>query len=238
MNCIIIDNDPAAIDNIKKHAAKTPFLTIQSCFQDTTEGLSSLYLHTAKADLVFFNIHMANQSDLELIKLLENKSLFIFTSGNAANALISYELNAVDFLLKPIIYERFIKAVYKAEEIFNLRRNNRLIPEQPAKENEEFIFLKSGTQIHKINIDDILYLEKESNYFVIHFHGNKKLLIRINFSDLLSLLPEHKFMRVHKSYVVGFKHIDYIEGNNIIVNKEHIPLAVTYKNEFMKVINA
>ncbi|MEP6684956.1 MAG: LytTR family DNA-binding domain-containing protein [Parafilimonas sp.] len=232
MNCIIIDDEPKAIEIIERYIISTPFLKLLQSFRDPMDAINFLY--TNKVDLIFLDINMPGISGVNIATLFQDKTSVIFTTAYSKYAIEGFELNAIDFLIKPVSFDRFLKAVSKAMELKLLRENNVTgTSKNINNENEKPLFIKSGTKIFKINISDILFLEKEGNYFNIHMLNNKKILIRMNFFDLFRYLPSNNFIRIHKSYIINLKHLDTIEGQNVFINTRNIPIGAAYKQELM-----
>ncbi len=232
MNCIIIDDEPKAIEIIERYALSTPFLNLLQSFRDPMDAIN--FIHANKVDLIFLDINMPNVSGVQIATLFHDKTSIIFTTAYSKYAIEGFELNAVDFLVKPISFDRFLRAIIKAMELKQLKENNLNTAEKiiPA-ENEKPLFIKSGTKIHKINLSDILFLEKEGNYFNIHLVSNKKILIRMNFFDVFRYIPNSSFIRIHKSYIINIQHIDTIEGQTVIINGNKIPISAAYKQELL-----
>ncbi|HEY2727664.1 MAG TPA: LytTR family DNA-binding domain-containing protein, partial [Parafilimonas sp.] len=216
MNCIIIDDEPKAIEIIERYIISTPFLKLLHSFRDPMDAINFLYV--SKVDLIFLDINMPGISGVNVATLFQDKASVIFTTAYSKYAIEGFELNAIDFLIKPVSFDRFLKAVSKAMELKLLKENNITATSKNGhSENEKPLFIKSGTKIFKINISDILFLEKEGNYFNIHMLNNKKILIRMNFFDLFRYLPNNNFIRIHKSYIINLKHLDTIEGQSVFI---------------------
>jgi two-component system LytT family response regulator len=232
MNCIIIDDEPKAIEIIERYILSTPFLKLLQSFRDPMDAINFLYAN--KVDLIFLDINMPNISGVNIATLFQEKTSVIFTTAYSNYAIEGFELNAIDFLIKPVSFDRFLRAVSKAMELKLLKENNTNgVSKDVYNENEKPLFIKSGTKIFKINVSDILFLEKEGNYFNIHMANNKKILIRMNFFDLFRYLPNNNFIRIHKSYIINLKHLDTIEGQHVIISSRNIPIGAAYKHELM-----
>jgi two-component system, LytTR family, response regulator len=237
MNCIILDDEPMAIEILERYLSKTPVLNLLSSFRDPTTAVQ--YINDNKVDLIFLDINLPDISGLMIPSLIDRNTLFIFTTAYPEHALQGYELNAVDYLLKPILFERFLKAVIKAGELYKLKakyEDNDETIVNIGKVKQGMLFFKSGTQIYKVETEDILYFQKEGVYFVIYTKSDKKIIIRTNFASLIEILPINNFIRIHKSYIISLKHIDVITNDEVIINKTHIPISDTYKEDFLKVI--
>lgn len=233
MNCIIIDDEPNAIDVLKRYVSQTPYLHLTQTFRNPLKAIS--FLQEEKVDLVFLDINMPNLSGIQLMRSLKNMPMVIFTTAYAEYAVESYELDAVDYLLKPIEFDRFIKAVNKAKELSELGRkqDGSDIAIAANSKQVEFILLKSGALTHKVAINDILFIEKEENYLAFHT-ADKKILLRANMTEMFDHVPGDQFCRVHKSFVVALKHIDTLEVHQLSLGKHKIPVGSSYREELMK----
>ena len=236
ITAIAVDDEPKALEVISLHARKTPFLDIVQTFRNGVDALSWLQQHPV--DLIFLDINMPHLSGLKFRELIGSQPMIIFTTAYAAYAVESYNLNAVDYLLKPILFDRFLKAALRAKEHRQLRRGKRSIQQAPKevvplKTVQNFIYVKSGTKLHKLATDDILYLEKDGNYVTFHTK-EKKILSRLNMSQLLELLPDKGFIRVHKSYIIALAHIDIVENHQVSIAGKKIPVTKTYKDSLLE----
>ena len=236
MKTIVIDDEPKAYEILERYILRLPQLEFIQCFRDPIEAVE--YINNNTVDLIFLDINMPDLSGIQLLKQLNKKILFIFTTAHAQHAIESYELNAVDYLMKPIVFERFFLAVNRAVEQFQ-----RKVPAAVAADafptiqrHNDLLFLKSGTVIHKVYTKDVLYFEKDGAYFILHQISGKKIMIRCNFASLLEILPSDQFARVHKSFLISIPHIDQITNDEIYINKEKIPISDTYKESFFESI--
>ncbi|MDB5211810.1 MAG: ypdB 1 [Sediminibacterium sp.] len=233
MNCIIIDDEPNAIDVLKRYVAQTPYLQLAQTFRNPLKAIG--YLQEEKPDLVFMDINMPNLSGMQLMRSLKNMPMVIFTTAYSEYAVESYELNAIDYLVKPIEFDRFIKAVNKAKELFELKRKQPAVGPVIKGVSDvapEFVLLKSGPLTHKVAVDDILFIEKEENYLAFHT-ADKKILLRANMTEVFDHIPPGRFCRVHKSFVAALKHMHTIEVHQVSVGKHKIPLGNSYREELM-----
>jgi two-component system, LytTR family, response regulator len=235
MNCIIIDDEPRAIDILQKYIENIPFLHLVKSFRDPMDAIN--FIHQNKIDLILLDINMPNMSGIQIANLFHDKVSIIFTTAYPQHAVEGFNLDAIDFLLKPITFERFLKGVSKAIELKSLKDNSNQVSIHNSKEiSQDIVLLKSGPKIHKVTLSEILFLEKEGNYFNIHTIHNKKILIRMNFFDIFRFIPQEFFVRVHKSYIVNLKHVDLIESQHIVIRSHTIPIGITYKEDFLKLM--
>ena len=228
MKCIAIDDEPFALNLIRDYIDKTPFLEFAGEFSNPFKALSFLMNNTV--DLVFLDINMPELSGIQLLNSLPVRPLVIFTTAYSEYAAESYEYDVVDYLMKPVKYERFLKAVNKAGDRIKDRNSEKQSSVSTSQINES-VYIKSGTQIHKVNLKDILFIEGAGNYMAFNIAG-KKILSLLNMKEVLELLPSDTFVRVHKSYVVSINHIELIETHRIVINKVSIPIGITYREQF------
>lgn len=217
---IIVDDEPKAIGILERYIARISSLILLNSFRDPSEGVA--FTKNNKVDLVLLDINMPGMSGVEFSKLCSTGTQIIFTTAYPEFAAVGFDLNVTDYLVKPIEFERFEKAINKVTGSIQKNISHTI--------NEDVLFFKSGTKIYKTDIPEILIFEKEGNYFKIHLKNGKNILIRMNFTDLLEILPSHKFIRVHKSYIVSIKNIDLIESDEIIINKHRIPIGSNFKS--------
>jgi two-component system LytT family response regulator len=223
--CIIIEDEPLALDKTKDFLNKVPFLNLKATFDNALSGLA--YLNNNKIDVLFLDINMDELSGIELLESSKITSQIIITTAYQEYALKGYELHITDYLLKPFTFNRFLQAVNKAQE--NL--NKRTTENQP-----DFIFIKTENRLQKIMISDILYIEGMRDYLRIHT-STKKIMTLQGFTELEQLLPSHLVCRVHKSYMVAVNKIESIERSRIKIGDQLIPVSETYKEAFLQLIN-
>ncbi|HVU96159.1 MAG TPA: LytTR family DNA-binding domain-containing protein [Puia sp.] len=220
ITCIAIDDEPKALEVIERYCQKIGLVSLKAAFREPLKAIE--FLNREKIDLIFLDINMPDLTGMQLPQTLSPRPLIIFTTAYSQYAVESYELNALDYLLKPITFERFLLAINKAAAA--------LSPKNPAGPDEEpAVFIKSGPQTYRVKVSEILYLEKNGNYITI-YRKEGNILLRENMGDIFDLLPAADFIRVHKSYVVGIRHISMIEVHQLIVNGEKIPIGSTYRD--------
>jgi two-component system, LytTR family, response regulator len=230
IRCHIIEDEPMAAKLLQLYVSKLPVLELIAVSDNPLHALESLKANPA--DLLFLDIRMPEMTGLSLLEVLPNRPLAILTTAFSEFALESYELDVVDYLKKPITFERFVKAVGKAEQ--------RLLLSDPAKEKPgdavDYIFVKEGTRFVKVGLDDILYIEGLKNYVAIHTPGQKIISLQ-RLKALEDQLPADKFIRVHNSYIVAKAAIASVQENEIRVGAAKIPIGETYLKPFMDFIN-
>jgi DNA-binding LytR/AlgR family response regulator len=216
MKAIAVDDEPIAIEIVKSHAAKVPFLDLKAGFTDAFQALE--YLQKESIDLIFLDIKMPDISGIEFFNSLNKKPLLIFTTAYSEHAVTSFEMDAVDYLLKPFSLARFLKSCNKAYELFNYRN---------ASLTTDHLYVKTGYEQLKVLFEDILYLEAAGNY-VTFVLKDKNILSRSTFIEAINLLPSDKFMRVHRSFVVAINKIDKLERHQLTIKNNKIPLSEAY----------
>lgn len=233
MTCIAIDDEPKALDILGLFISRISFLDLKGKFRDPIQGMD--YIIKDKPDLIFLDINMPELSGLQLLKTLANPPLVILTTAYSEHALTGYELNVVDYLLKPFEFERFLKAVMKSKELFELKKESQKRWKKPVRRHEDVIYLRSGTKTYRIKTDSILYIEGMGNY-VTFYLNDRKIVTYLSIQEVLKLLPEDIFYRIHKSYIISLKHIDVIENHRVLIKNNSIPIGQTYRENFTKLI--
>lgn len=213
MKAIAVDDEPIALEIIRSHAAKVPFLDLKAVF--TNAFLALEYLQKESIDLIFLDIKMPDISGIEFFNSLQKKPLLIFTTAYAEHAVTSFEMDAVDYLLKPFSLSRFAKGCNKAAELYNYRNES---------ETTDHLFIKTGYEQLKVLYDDILYLEASGNY-VTFVLKDKSVLSRSTFVEAVNLLPAGKFVRIHRSYVVSVNKIDKVERHQVTIGNKTVPVS-------------
>lgn len=237
MNCIIVDDEPLAQQVIEEYVKTIPFLTLIGKCSSAFEAFDQL--RTQKIDLIFLDIHMPNVSGIDFIGALDNKPYFIFTTAYSEHALEGFNLNAVDYLLKPIPFERFLKAVNKVYELHMLRnpiKESKLESIPEIKRTDDFIMVKSDYQSHRINLNDILFIEGLKDYVKIHLETAKPVVTLNSLKNMADKLPAEMFIRVHKSYIVSINKINSIVRNRIIIGDKWIPIGENFKDTFQEIM--
>jgi DNA-binding LytR/AlgR family response regulator len=222
--CIIVEDEPLALERTKEFTQKIPFIDLVGTFDNALDGLS--FLKTNKVDVLFLDINMDELTGVELLESSNIEAQVIITTAYQEYALKGFELNVTDYLLKPFTFNRFLQAVNKAHE--NL--DNEVINKIP-----EFIFVKTENRLEKINLQDILYIEGMRDYRRIHTK-DKRIMTLQNFKEFELIIPSDIICRVHKSYMVSLSKIESIERNRIRIGDQMIPISETYKASFFKQI--
>jgi len=215
ITCIITDDEPFARKGLQGYIEKIGFLDLKGVCEDALQ-LSDL-LQKQPVDLLFLDIQMPHITGIEFIKAFPRPPKVIFTTAFEQYALQGFELDVIDYLLKPISYERFLKAAWKARDYFALR-------EEKESAAIPYMFAKSNGKLEKINFDEILFIEGMENYVSIYFE-NKKLIIHTTIKALLDKLPAGQFIQTHKSYIAAINKVDTIEGNTLHIQKHQVPVS-------------
>ena len=224
--CIIIEDEPLALEKTKDFVLKVPFLNLSATFDNALTGLT--YLNNNKVDILFLDINMDELSGIELLESSKITSQVILTTAYQEYALKGYELQITDYLLKPFTFNRFLQAVNKARE--NIDRGT-------SEAKPDFIFVKTENRLEKIMLNEIVYIEGMRDYRRIHT-TNKKVMTLQNFSEFEKLIPPSLVCRVHKSYMVALHKIESIERGRIKIADQLIPISDTYKEDFFQLINS
>lgn len=233
IRCIIVDDEPLAQKVIEQHVARYPALQLLALCDSATAAFE--ILHTREVDLIFLDINMPVISGLNFLKSLSNPPLVIFTTAYAEYAVEGFELDAVDYLMKPISISRFDRAIEKvlSRKEFRSAANLRQAPEEPAK---DYLFVKADGKLVKVMYTDILYCEGMKDYLKIHLKSRRYLVIHQTMKGMEDLLPSKLFMRVHKSYIVSLEAIRSFHDNmlHFADTEESIPVSNSYKEELLK----
>ncbi|SFC02186.1 DNA-binding response regulator, LytR/AlgR family [Parapedobacter composti] len=216
ITAIAIDDEPIALDVVANHAAKVPFLELKATFTNAFEAMD--YLRQHPVDLLFLDIKMPDISGIEFFRSLSKKPLVIFTTAYSEHAVAGFELDAVDYLLKPFSLARFLKACNKAQEWLQLRS---------SETKPQYVFIKTGYEQVKVVFDDIDYLEATGNYvnFVL---GHRHILSRMTITECETLLPAERFARIHRSFIVSIAKIEKMERHQLTVNGSFLPIGASY----------
>ena len=221
ISCIVIDDEPLAIELLKKYIAKIYFLELKGAFTDPFEAKK--LLESTPVDILFLDIQMPDINGIEFSKIITKEIAVIFTSAFSEYAVEGFNVDAIDYLLKPIEYDRFLKSVYKAKEYLDYINNQEI--------QEGYIFVKSDYQMVKINLKDILYIEGLDDYIKIHL-PQKPVLTLMTLKTISQKLPPREFMRVHRSYIVPVSKIENVSKSKIKIAGREIPIGVSYSESF------
>jgi DNA-binding LytR/AlgR family response regulator len=222
ISCIAIDDEPLALDLLKRYIAKIYFLELKGTFTDPFEAKK--LIETSAIDIIFLDIQMPDINGIEFSKTLASKdTAVIFTTAFSEYAVEGFNVDAIDYLVKPIEYDRFLKSVYKAKEYIDYISNQEL--------QDGYIFVKSDYQMVKINLKDILFIEGLDDYIKIHLL-QKSVLTLMTLKTISQKLPAKEFIRVHRSYIVPVSKIENISKSKIKIMDKEIPIGVSYSESF------
>jgi DNA-binding LytR/AlgR family response regulator len=228
INCAIIDDEPLARKGLKEYIADIDFMDLVGEFDNPLKA--SELLSRGNVHLLFLDIQMPKITGLDFFKSLKHAPPVIFTTAFPQYALDGFDLNALDYLVKPISFERFLKAALRAKEYYEIRKHNE---EAAIGKKEDHFFIKSDNKLVKIFFDDILFAEALQNYVTIHT-ADKKYITYLTFKSVEEYLPADRFIKTHKSYIVSASKINSIEGNEIRIGNHHIPISRNEKEEVME----
>ena len=235
INCIAVDDEPLALDIIKAYCAKVPFLNLSGTFSNAIDTLE--YLRHNSVDLMFLDIQMEELTGIQLLNSLKNKPLVIFTTAYDQYALQGFDLDVLDYLLKPIPFERFVKGANKALEQMQKAKGIQLEKqERPVILNTStFFFVKTETRIEKVNASEVLYVEGMGDYWRI-VTKTRRIMTLMNAKGIEEILHEPGFCRVHKSFFVAVDKIEFVERKQIKIGEILIPISDTYQKNFFDLI--
>jgi len=229
INCVIIDDEPLARKGLKEYIADAGFLNLLGEFDNALKA--NELLKTSEVQLIFLDIQMPKITGLDFFKTLQYAPPVIFTTAYPQYALEGFEVNALDYLVKPFTFERFLKAAMKAKEFYEVRQKNLNTSEKAS--TPEYFFIKADNKLIKILYDEILFAEALQNYVIIHT-TSKKFMAYLTFKSVEEYLPHDKFIKVHKSYIISASKIESIDGNEVIIGHHHIPVSRNLKEEVME----
>lgn len=223
IKAIAIDDEPMALEVIKAHAKKVSFLDLKETFVSAMEALE--YLKNNTIDLVFLDINMPDITGLDFSQLLPPDAAFIFTTAYSQYAVDAFNLKALDYLMKPIDFNRFMQACQKAHEEV-----------KKEEANSEFLFVKDGYDWVRVSLEDLLYVESDGNYLTFR-EKTRKTLTRMTMTEAQELLPKKNFFRIHKSYLVNLSHVQKIERHQVsVAENEFVPIAANYRDDMMEAL--
>lgn len=228
LSCIIIDDEPVARKILEEFVEQVPFMDLQGKFENAIKAEEFLRINAT--DIMFLDIEMPKVSGLQFLQKTDIQSLVILTTAFPQYALEGYELDIIDYLLKPIAFTRFLKAVQKAKDYYQMM--HMAIPTQ----SPSYIYIKSEKRIEKIELNDIHYAETLGNYVIIYTE-NKKIVAYLTMKSLESQLPLNEFVKIHQSYLVNCSKINAIEGNEIKIGSKSLPISRNYKEIVMKIVH-
>lgn len=232
IRCMIVDDEPLAIEVLKSHIEKFESFEVVATCQNAIEAFDSL--NKKKVDLIFLDIQMPGMKGTDFLKNLKHPPKVILTTAYREYALEGYELDVIDYILKPISFERFFKAVNK----YYHANSGEIIIDSSEKENrsESYIYVNANKKIYKVFLSDILYVESIKDYITIHKHS-QKITAKYTLSAFEDKLPESEFLRIHRSYIVSLKKIVSFTANTVEISNKELPIGRNYRNSVFKALN-
>ena len=230
ISCIIIDDEPLARKGLREYIADTGFLELAGEFDHALQAMDML--GSGSVRLLFLDIQMPKITGIDFLRSLKNPPQVIFTTAYPQYALEGFDLNALDYLVKPVSFDRFLKAALKAREYYELRQGGAQ-QEASLVSGQDYFFVKADNKLVRIQLDEILFVEALQNYVTIHT-VNGKYITYLTFKSMEDYLPADRFLKTHKSYIVSASKIDSIEGNDIRMGDRHIPISRNLKEEVLE----
>ncbi|WP_153797486.1 LytR/AlgR family response regulator transcription factor [Foetidibacter luteolus] len=228
IKAIAIDDELPALKVIETFCGKAGFIELEKTFNKPSEALK--YINKFPVELLFLDINMPSLKGTELYRSIKQKTMVIFTTAYSEYAVEGFNLNAVDYLLKPFTFERFMQAADKANNLLALSRN------QP-KNDEHFLYIRADYSLIKINTAEILFIEGLDDYLKIHLDNQKPVVARMTMKAMMEKLPAQNFIRVHRSYIISFNHVEHLRNKIITIRGEEIPVGNSYEEPFLKLFN-
>jgi two-component system LytT family response regulator len=233
IRCIAIDDEPLAVKKIAGYIQKVPFLELVAECRSASEAIS--IMDTTDIQLLFIDINMPDISGMEFVKSLTNKPYVVFTTAYSEYAVEGFQVDAIDYLLKPITFSNFLKAANKVKNLIELTANNQ---KESVKTTANHLFVKSEYKLIRIELDDIKFIESQHEYIKIHLVNSSPVMTQLSLKSFEEQLPSDRFMRVHRSYIVNLAKISVIERNRIVFDgKIYIPVSEQYKEKFQEYID-
>lgn len=237
MKCVIIDDEPLAVDLLKDFVSKIESLELVNTFNNAIDAIA--LINKTEVDLIFLDIEMPHFTGIDFINAIDRKPLIIFTTAYSNYAVEGFDFGAVDYLIKPIPFNRFLKAVVRAQHVFSPAESLQQQSAPPAamEEANTFMFVRAEYENVKINYADILFVEGLKDYVKIYTTDGKYILTLMSLIKLENTLPAKDFSRIHRSYIVNLAHIKSIQKNKVLITDKRLPISESYKSAFFNKIN-
>ncbi|NVN94141.1 MAG: response regulator transcription factor [Bacteroidetes bacterium] len=233
IRCIAIDDEPLAVKKIAGYIQKVPFLELVAECRNASESMSIMDKNDIQ--LLFIDINMPDINGMEFVKSLANKPFIVFTTAYSEYAVEGFQVNAIDYLLKPITFSNFLKAANKVKNLIELTEN---IQKETVRTTANHLFVKSEYKLIRIELDDIKYIESQHEYIKIHLVNTSPVMTQLSLKSIEEQLPSERFMRIHRSFIINLAKISVIERNRIVFdNKVYIPISDQYKEKFQNYID-
>jgi len=234
LNCIAIDDDPSSLKIMREFCFRIQSVNMVNTFTNPYEAIHTL--NNNQVDLIFLDIVMPQISGLEFLKTLYNPPMVIFTTAFKEYAAEGFEYDAVDYLVKPVAFDRFLKAVNKAFQLLKLKNPVNPSIEETHRVSYGFLMVKVEYTTIRVDLNEILYIEGLKDYVKIHTEG-KLILTKTTMKNIIEKLPSNSFIRVHKSYIISIDKIDMIENSRIVIGNQRIPIGESFRSSFFEVVN-
>ena len=231
ISCIVVDDEPLALEVLSSFIARIPYLVLEGQYTDPFFAME--HLRKKKVDLLFVDIQMPDISGIELVKTLNNPPKTVFTTAYSSYAIEGFNLNAMDYLLKPIAFDRFLVAVNKVRDYMELSEAAQEVHQPEEKDVPEYMFVKSNYKDIKINFNEVLYIEGSEDYIKIHT-TTKKVMTLLSMKGVMEKLPENQFIRIHRSFIVAIDKNESKNNERITIGKQSLPIGASYLNEVSK----
>ncbi|MGC4038009.1 MAG: LytTR family DNA-binding domain-containing protein [Chitinophagaceae bacterium] len=229
INCVIIDDEPLALQLLEDYVSKTPYLKLAGKFEEPLQALP--LLESGDIDLLFLDIKMPDISGIDFFKSLSKKPELIFITAYSEYAINGFELQAMDYLLKPVSFEKFLAACNRVQEYLELKKN------KVSRGNKEYFFINASHKLHKVFYDDMLYLEGFKDYTKIHLSTSPTpLIILHNLKYFEDLLDKNEFIRIHRSYIVSIRKVVTASRKSVTINGKELPVSDNYRDAFFSII--
>lgn len=236
LRCLAVDDEPLALELLEDNIRSVPYLQLVGSCRNAMEATQ--LLQTQQIDLIFSDIQMPGLNGLQLISSLSVKPMFILITAHEKFALEGYALDVVDYLLKPVAYERFVKACNKALERYTLRQQSISGAATQVPEVKKFIFVPVDYKMVKVMLPEVVRLEALKDYIRIHFTGNQRpMLVRMSMKAMEDLLPMSDFLRIHKSHIVSIRSITAVRKSSVFIGEEELPVSEQYKNAVQQLVD-
>lgn len=232
IRCLVIDDEPLALQQLSAYVKKVPFLTLVAACQSALEAQE--LMEKEQIDAIFIDINMPDLTGMDFVKSLEERPIIVFTTAYSEYAIEGYKVDAVDYLLKPFGMEDFIQAAYKVQKRYKLIHTADI----SQVDDDDALFFKTEYRVVRVNINEIRYIEGMSEYLKIYLDGKKPLVVLLSMKKLEERLPAHLFMRIHRSYIVNLKKIEEVNKNRVILDAEtYLPIGDNYRESFNEYLN-
>lgn len=231
--CLIVDDEKLARELLESYVRKIPYLEVAGMCGTAIEAMKAL--QSGDIDIMLLDIQMPDLTGLELLKMIKNPPMTILTTAYSEYALEGFELDVVDYLVKPIEFERFFKAISKCMDRAEQQTPQVIVQQQSTSKQDSYIFIKSDQKIHRVELADILYIEALQKYIRI-YTKKEKLITLLSLSKVMESLPAAQFVRIHRSYIVNLNNLDNIEGNMVRIGTHTLPISKGQKEGFMELV--